>query len=492
VGGIVVALLGGSVVLGGSAVLSGCGGHSTASAAGDWPAPNGDLAGTRAADSTIDSSNVGTLRVAWRFRLTATPTFSGIVAATPIVVGDRVYVQDLDSNVFALARSTGRLVWAHRFARPSGGPNGVAYAGGRVYGNTETSTFALDARTGRLVWSRQLTTIAQPITIAPAVANGLVVTSTEGASPGGRGTIVALAAATGRVRWRFDTIAEPWRYPKLTNGGGAWQTPTIDAAGNVWVGTANPNPWGGTTELPNGGMYPGPVPYTDSVLELDGQTGKLLWTAQATPHDVRDYDFQDPPVLTGSLVVGAGKGGRVIAWNRTTRARAWSTAVGLHTHDVGPLPLTPTKVCPGLLGGVETPLAVADGRVFVPVVDLCFTESAVGTSTAGFLTTDYTKGRGSLVALDLKTGKRLWTRSLASANFGCATVSNDVVFTATYAGTLLAVRASDGKVLWRAAAPAPINACPAVAGRLLVVAAGATYPQPRTSRNEVVAYAPAH
>jgi alcohol dehydrogenase (cytochrome c) len=238
-------------------------------------------------------------------------------------------------------------------------------------------------------------------------------------------------------------------------------------------------------------MYPGPVPYTDSVLELDGRTGKLLWTAQATPHDVRDYDFQDPPVLTGSLVVGAGKGGRVIAWNRTTRAREWSTAVGLHSHDLGPLPVTPTKVCPGLLGGVETPLAVADGRVFVPVVNLCFTESAVGTSTAGFLTTDYTKGRGALVALDLKTGDRLWTRSLPSANFGCATVSNDVVFTATYAGTLLAVRASDGKLLWRAAAPAAINACPAVAGRLLVVAAGATYPQPRTSRNEVVAYAPA-
>jgi alcohol dehydrogenase (cytochrome c) len=302
--------------------------------------------------------------------------------------------------------------------------------------------------------------------------------------------VIGLDAATGRIRWRFDTIAHPWRHPKLTNGGGAWQTPTIDADGDVWVGTANPNPWGGTSELPNGGMYPGPVPYTDSIVELDGRTGKLLWSAQATPHDVRDYDFQDPPVLTGSLVVGAGKSGRVIAWNRSTRAKAWSTAVGLHLHDVGSLPLTPTKVCPGLLGGVETPLAVADGRVFVPVVDLCFTESAVGTSTAGFLTTDYTKGRGALVALDLKTGKHLWAKQLPSADFGCATAANDVVFTATYAGTVLALRASDGSVLWHAPAPAAINACPAVAGRLLIVAAGASYPQARSSHNEVVAYAP--
>ncbi len=458
---------------------------------GDWSLPNGDLAGTRVAHSSLDSSNVGRLRVLWRFHLQAASTFSGLASATPLIVGSHVFVQDLDSNVFSLDRANGKLVWRHRFNRPNGGPNGVTYSNGRIYGNTDVASFALDASSGRQLWLRRLTTQRQPITIAPVVAHGLFVTSTTGASPGGRGTIIALDAATGRVRWRFDTIARPWLHPRLANGGGAWYTPTVDSKGNVWVGTANPNPWGGSAAYPNGGMYPGPVHYTDSLLELSGTSGRLLWSEQITPHDVRDYDFQDPPVLTGTTVVGAGKAGLVVAWDRTTRRRLWSTAVGIHRNDEGPLPLVPTTVCPGLLGGIETPLAVDAERVFVPVVNLCFTESALGTSLNSFLTTNYAKARGALVALDLRTGQRLWSHTLASADFGCATVSNDVVFTDTYAGTILALNARDGRLLWQARTPAAVNACPAVAGRLVVVAAAAAYPMPRDERYEVVAYAPA-
>ena len=77
------------------------------------------------------------------------------------------------------------------------------------------------------------------------------------------------------------------------------------------------------------------------------------------------------------VVFGAGKGGRVVAWDRAARTRLWSRAVGTHLHDLGPLPVQPTRVCPGLLGGVQTPMAYADGRLFVPVVELCSRESAV-------------------------------------------------------------------------------------------------------------------
>ena len=467
---------------------AGCGGSHSAQK--DWPAPNANASGTRAVESSLDSTNVPRLRVLWRFHLDAGHTFSGLVAATPIVVGPRVYVQDLDSNVFALDRSTGKLVWQHRFRSPNGGPNGLTYVDGRLYGNTNVASFALDAATGKIVWFRQLTSSPQPLAVAPLVAHGVFVTSTTGATLGGSGTIIALDAKSGATRWRFNTIEQPWQHPSLAGGGGVWQTPTIDSAGHLWAGTANPDPWGGSRAYPNGGMYPGPVRYTDSIVELDLKSGKLIWTTQVTPHDVRDYDFQDPPVQTGSLVIGAGKSGQVIAWDRSSHKRVWTTPVGLHRNDTGPLPTTPTSVCPGLLGGVETPLAVADGRVFVPVVNLCFTESAYGTSTAGFLATDYAKGRGAIVALDTKTGARLWQHQLSSPSFGCATVSNDVVFTSTYAGSVLAYRAMDGRLLWHATAPAAVNACPAVSGSLLIVAAGAAYPEPRSESDEVVAYAP--
>ena len=167
---------------------------------------------------------------------------------------------------------------------------------------------------------------------------------------------------------------------------------------------------------------------------------------------------------------GAGKAGRVIAWDRETRRRRWTAVVGLHRNDVGPLPRRRVTVCPGLLGGVETPMAYADGRLFVPVVDLCAWGSATGRPE--LTEVDPTEGRGRLVALDARTGRTLWERRLPSPNFGCATVSNDVVFTSTYAGMVYAYAIEDGTLLWSEQMPAGVNACPAVVGDLLLVGAG--------------------
>src|SRR5438132_4736004 len=88
---------------------SGCGGHGEHAT---WPVSSGDLAGTRSAsESTINSHNVGRLRVRWRFPFTAKPSLSGIFGSTPVVDRDTVYVQDLRSNVFPLNRSTGPVRW---------------------------------------------------------------------------------------------------------------------------------------------------------------------------------------------------------------------------------------------------------------------------------------------------------------------------------------------------------------------------------------------
>lgn len=404
-------------------------------------------------------------------------------------------IEDLNSNVYALDRGTGRLLWAQRYHQMDGGPNGLAVAGSMVFGGTATSEFALDVATGRQIWRRKLTTTKQPITIAPLVADGVVYTSTTGEAPGGRGTIYALSARDGKLLWAFDTILHPWSFPAEAYGGGAWDSPSLAGDGTLYVGDSNPYPFGGSPRHPNGAAYPGRVLYTDSLLALGGRTGELEWFDQVTRHDIRDFDFQDSPILTTiggkagrtPVVIGAGKAGRVIAWNRATHKRLWERSVGLHKDDSGPLPVRPTTVCPGLLGGVETDMAYADGEVFVPVVDLCMRESARGSGLA-FLQTNYTKGKGELVALSADSGRTLWQRMLPSPNFGCATVANDVVFTATYGGTVYAFGAKSGSLLWSARAPAGINACPAVAGDTLVVGAGVLLENATTDQPAVVAY----
>src|SRR5262249_36578893 len=141
------------------------------------------------------------------------------------------------------------------------------------------------------------------------------------------------------------------------------------------------------------------------------------------------------------------------------------------------------------LGGVETPMAYAAGRVFVPVVDLCFRESAYGTSGLRFYSTDYSKGKGELVALDAATGRTLWTRRFSSPDFGCATVAGGVVYTATYDGRVYGLSARDGSVVASARTRAGVNACPAVAGDSLLVGAGTDHPAFPTPVFELVSYA---
>ena len=251
---------------------------------------------------------------------------------------------------------------------------------------------------------------------------------------------------------------------------------------------------GGTPALPNGAAYRGRALYTDSLLALDGASGTLRWFRQATAHDVRDYDFSASPILaqaavggtTRNVVYGAGKAGVVYALDATTGQVYWKRPVGLHRNDVGPLPGRRVLVCPGLYGGVEMPMAYADGRLFVPVVDFCMRGSATGTSRQDVDLA--TRGRGQLTALDATTGRPVWTTHFRVPVFACATVANDVVFTATFDGRVYGLAASDGRVLWQAKVPAAVNACPSVDGNELFVGAGADFSTLTNERYELVAF----
>ena len=326
------------------------------------------------------------------------------------------------------------------------------------------------------------------INVAPVVWKGFVFLGTIGYAPFGRGTIYALDARTGAIRWQFNTIKNPWPHPLQAGGGGIWYPVSVDERGRLYAGNSNPGPWGGSRRFPNGAAFPGPALYTDSLIVLDARTGKLQWYDQVTPHDIRDHDFEATPMLVTAngtkLVIGGGKGGHVIAWNRDTRKRVWETTVGVHRNDTGPLPRHRVTVCPGLYGGIETPMAYASGRVFVPVVNLCGWSSAI--SRQSVATIRPSRGRGEFVALDAANGHVLWDRHLPSPDFGCATAVNDIVFTSTWAGMVYAFAAKDGKLLWHARMPAKINACPAIDGNQLLIGAGV--PRSPNSRPTLVAF----
>ncbi len=475
--------------------------------AGSWPAHNHDLANTRATTQTpINSQTVSKLKVRWRFPFKGASAF-GIFASTPIVLNGTVYLQDLNSNVYALDRSTGALKWRHAFNRPSIGPNGVAFGNGRVYGATETHAFALDAQTGNIVWSRKLVrNRREGIDMTPQLYDDTMLISTIPGNAGSfykggaLGIVWALDAATGKPKWKFNTIgdgAKLWGNPKVNSGGGLWYPPAVDSKGRVFISVANPAPLYGTKRFPNGSSRPGPNFYTSSIVALNGQTGKRIWFRQTVRHDVRDYDLQIPAITTTvpiggvetDIVLVAGKMGKAFAYRAADGKHLWTRSVGKHQNDTGPLPRRLVNIFPGDLGGVETPMALAEGRLFVPWVDL--PTRARSTGLPGGLagqSPDFSKGRGGLTAVNPATGKVLWERKLPSLDFGAATVANDVVFTSTYAGTVYAFDTRTGRTLWTTKAPAGINAFPAIDGDTLLVGAGAPgfHKKPRF---ELIAYA---
>jgi alcohol dehydrogenase (cytochrome c) len=457
--------------------------------AGSWPAHNYGLSNTRATTNTdINATNVAKLTPKWRFKLPYIGQF-GAYTSNPIVLDGVVYIEDPDSDVYALNQQTGAVMWKHLYksVTPSGGPNGLALGYGLLFGATEGAAFALNPKNGAQVWMHKLIgNKLEGIDMTPQLYDGKVLISTiPGSSTnfyqgGAFGTVYSLDAKTGKTVWSFQTVkggAKLFGNPKVNSGGGLWYPPSVDSHGRVFLSVANPAPLYGTPKFPNGSSRPGPNLYTDSLVALDGQTGKLLWFRQAIPHDLRDYDLMIPAITATIPIQGvqtevelvAGKMGKAYAYRADNGQHLWTRPVGKHQNDTGPLPSKPIDVFPGIFGGVETPMAYAANRLFVPWLN--FPTHASASGIAGGLG-NFKTGTGGLTAIDPGTGKVLWQNKLPSENFGAATVANNVVFTSTYAGTIYAFDTKTGKTLWTTKAPAGINSFPAVTKDMLIVGAG--------------------
>jgi glucose dehydrogenase len=472
--------------------LAGCGSSSDGGEAVSFTGsghPNGDVANTRYSKGPINSSNVSSLQVAWTLPLSAVSAF-GSYASTPIVSKGVMYSQDLASNVQAIEVETGEVLWKATFEQPDHGPNGVVVANGLVFGATPIEAFALDQKTGEQVWSTELVRNEhEGIDMAPGYQDGLVYVSTvpvnvEEFYGGGAGGILwALDAKTGKKKWSFKTVPDDlWATSaaakKVNSGGGLWYPPAFDEEGSMYAAVGNPGPLPGTEQFPWGSSRPGPNLYTDSIVKLDAKTGKLQWYFQLTPHDVNDWDLNDPPILVKAggkdMVIGAGKSGIVIALDRKSGKLLWKRPVGIHSgHDdigkeamEGKVPKLPVTILPGSLGGVIAPMATDGSTVFVPVVNSSLSLSSQTEKSEGG------PGNGELVAIDLATGKVKWKEELTSPAFGYVTAVNDLVFATTYDGTISAFDAKSGSVVWREKLPSGTNTGVTVADKMLIAPAG--------------------
>jgi outer membrane protein assembly factor BamB len=472
--------------------------------AGSWPYPNGDLANTRdAAGSAISSTNVASLQQAWTFKLpaplvTSGPGF-GSLTATPVVTNGVVYLQDLGDNVYALDLSTGQVKWEYQVSAKivGAGPNGVAVAGGVVYGDTMTTVFALNAGTGKTIWvDPNLLSGGQGLFgFQPQVANGRVyLASSIGTGPGG-GVLLALNASTGKLVWKVNTIlpASNSSATSTYGTGGAWETPLVGSDGSVTFGIGNPYQTAAAAIA-----HPSAQLYADSEVNLDATAGTLRWYYQAVPNDFMDHDMQTSPIaatISGeAAVIGSGKMGVVYAMNASTGRLIWKTPVGEHSVsdnyslEAMEHKLTlkaPYLILPGGLGGLLSNPALAGNNVYVASVDLPFTVAKMSYP----LGAPDGDGTGEIEALNLTTGQIEWDTKVPAMPLGGTTVSNNLVFTTLYTGVLIALNRSTGAIVYEHKLPTSTNAPIAIAGNtILVPAGGPNLYGPKGGSPQLVAY----
>jgi len=482
---------------------------------GDWPTYNGTLNGNR--HSILDqvtAQNALNLQLQWSYTIPFTP-----LETTPLVMDGVMYVTG-NNQVYALSGRTGREIW--RYERPKsvgakissdaaiGVNRGVALLGDRIFYLTDDAhLLALDRLTGALLWDVYAyepgTQGFYGGTSAPLVVNDLVITGLSGGDNGIRGSVSAYQAATGELAWRLYTIpkygepgpgSDTWKGEALKEGGGAtWLTGSADPEANIlYWSTGNPHP------DTNGDDRPGDNLYTNCDLAIDVKTGRMLWYYQYTPHDLHDWDANQPIVLVdapwrgrdrqlllhanrnGFLYVLDRKAGKPVLATQLVDRMTWAS--GISPEDWRPrlLPNNDTttrgvRTAPAVRGATNwysTAYNPATRLYYVMTVEDYTLYRKADEGGYGRYNNPAEPAKKILRAFDLETGKAVWQVNLPGAvqlNYaGVLSTAGGLVFFGESDGGFAAVDARTGKFLWHFDTNHPMKGSP-----MTYVAAGRQY-----------------
>ena len=462
-----------------------------ASEPANWLMYSGNYRGYRYSRlDQINTSNIAKLHVKWMYQMKTTHH----VEATPLVVNGILYTTRPPSDVVAIDARTGRELWLYHHPVPEkvyaccGQVNrGLAILGDRLFLSTvDAKVVALDARSGRLLWKSAQAEYQNGYagTVAPLVVKDKVIAGIAGGEYGIRGFIDAYDAATGKRVWRFDTIPGPdqpnfgtWEGDSWKTGGGStWTTGSYDPELNlIYWGVGNPGPdW-------NDDHRAGDNLYTDSMVALDADTGKLKWYFQYTPHDTHDWDATQVPVLADlmwrgqprKLLLHPNRNGFYYVLDRATGEflsatpyvkQTWAKGIDAKGRPI-PIPnMTPTEaglvIWPGTDGGMNwfsPSYSPKTHSLYVPArekSEIYFKTQAVykpGMSFGGGGGADNPAdpGHGVVLAMTPETGEIRWKHEMKTAPWsGVLSTAGNLVFGSTLEGNFFALDAQTGKDLW--------------------------------------------
>jgi alcohol dehydrogenase (cytochrome c) len=270
----------------------------------------------------------------------------------------------------------------------------------------------------------------------------------------------------------------------MHGGGMTWGSSTYDPELNLlYLGTGNPQP------VINGRKRAGDNLFTESIVALDPDSGKLSWYFQSSPHDTHDWDATQTPVIFEGTIDGAprkllaqaSRNGWFFVLDRTNGRNLVSTeyvktnwakgvdAKGQPIPDPAKMPQTDgALVSPNQGGGQNWP-----PPSFSPTTGL-FYANATRAFSVYYLyeNEDDEKPQGwggndrggwseaLLQAIDYRTGRIAWSHKWigsGSVRSGLLTTAGNVLFAGDAQANFVAFDAANGNVLWHAGLHASIT-----------------------------------
>jgi polyvinyl alcohol dehydrogenase (cytochrome) len=434
------------------------------------------------AQARLTESEVPRLRLKWAFGFDG----ASMAFSQPAVAGGRLFVGSESGDVFALKPDSGCIKWtfhAQGSVRTGfiigPGLNNRHQSGVVYFGDQHGAVYALDSTTGQLLWKAQADPHpAAMITGTPQLWHGRlyvpVASYEENFAPDThyqccsfRGSVVAYDAQTGKPVWKTYMIADVPHKTGVSkagtqlwgpSGAGIWSAPTLDTRHRVlFVATGN--------------NYSDPVTNSsDSVLALNMDTGKILWTQQATPNDAynsscalfmdatqsncplengSDFDFGTSPILVTTrdgrrILIAPQKSGVVYGLDPANGGKViWQTRVGKG----------------GPLGGIEWGSAADHQNVYAALSDCDWKtfERVKNGHKESVVDLDPDKG-GGLFALRLSDGQKVWQtpapaacadrEHCSPAQLAAVTAIPGVIFSGSLDGHLRAYSSQTGKIMW--------------------------------------------
>jgi acido-empty-quinoprotein group A len=518
--------------------------------ADSWPSFNGDYSGRHYSTlAQINQSNIKNLSLAWTSRLAggiagaivggegADPSPGqgtagqqangrGDIKATPLLVNGILYVSTPD-NAYAVDARTGKEIWHYYWKTKGGnhiGNRGMAMFGDWLYFETpDNYVVSVEAATGKERWHKQIADVRQQYfsTPAPLVVSNHLIVGMGGDSLDLPAWLESRDLETGDVQWKWfatprpgDPAAATWPngFAMERGGGMPWLTPTYDPELNLlYVPTGNPQP------VLIGDSRPGDNLWTESIVALNPDTGKLVWYFQSSPHDTHDWDATQTPVLFDAVINGqprklvaqASRNGMFFVLDRVTgkniissqfvESANWSKGFRPDGSPI-PNPLKEAQVGGALVSPNNGGAANWANPSYSPQTGLFYVNAVQGYEIVyrdppggqfagyGGASEHAIGGLGaSLRAIDVQTGKTKWVHPYPGteisgprpeAQGGILSTAGGLLFAGGPSGHIIAYEPATGKILWHSGLHSTLSNAPityALDGhQFLLVAAGDT------------------